>query len=807
MLPVSVVGKAPLRVASGAAIGAGQAAITGGSAADIASGAVTGGALGGFMGEGPTPKTGAPELSHAQDLAEQVIQSKATTGDPAALGGAHANAFMEQQGVHPDTIRMAADVQKAEQTASDLDKSAGFTDNATPAAQAAQATPSPVASVEPLQNGKRVLFRGDVEQMQSQLEQNNVAPGFAKYENGKPVGIYYPAEMKDRVSQALNYAEKPNAPVQVEVPRSQDATLAPAQDAQVQGAVAEPEVGSAAGRPVQPAGDSGLGDAANNDADVTARLQDKLKDHDAAVAEYSQLPGTEGGKVINTDIARELSPEYRNDRTLSAAVHEPASAFSKKMYADKLNRPTPEGAEPTVMFTAGGTGAGKSTGLNLMGESAKKPEIIYDTNMNKFGSADEKIQQALAAGRDAHIVYTYRDPKEALVNGALPRAERMGRTVPIAEHIKTHQGAFDTIAQLQSKYRDNPNVHFTTIDNSLGKGNQRIVNGLDKLNVNKDNFHPEVLKQALDHEYQQGKISDATYRGFAGQDAVSRSGEGQRGGNRGESEQVRSGGARGGHGETAARDSGAAVGGRVAENAHAGNPQVGPHDAETALTKQWGQGAVSRLKRNGVQFMSARDVVAQKVAGHASEDSLTGVKAITPTDRARAVILNDRVAPNDVAGVVSHELVHKNMGALLGDERFQKLASAASKSLDKDVQAARANVPRGTNPEHVGEETLGYLAEQKPDHPLVQKLTDSVKLMLNRLGVPLSKLNGEGAALRKIIALNLTHAQAHEGKDTHLVQDGKELTQKPRIRVPVDQVPVNRVETPETRPVESEAKP
>ena len=185
-----------------------------------------------------------------------------------------------------------------------------------------------------------------------------------------------------------------------------------------------------------------------------------------------------------------------------------------------------------------------------------------------------------------------------------------------------------------------------------------------------------------------------------------------------------------------------------------------------------------------MQFRNADDIVANQIGGHKSLDELNGVKGFTPADRKTAVLVNDRISDAEAPGILKHELVHKNMGAMLGDERFQKLASAASKSQDKDVQAARASVPRGTSPQHMGEETLGYLAEQKPDHPLVQKLTDAAKLSLNRLGVPLSKLNGEGAALRKIIALNLKHAQEHAGMDTHLVQDGKELTQKPYVKAP-----------------------
>ena len=210
------------------------------------------------------------------------------------------------------------------------------------------------------------------------------------------------------------------------------------------------------------------------------RLQN---DYNGLAQQYQQLPESDEGRVINTDVARELSEHYRKDRTKSADVHEPSSAFVKQYYAEKLSNPTPKGHEPLVVFTAGGTGAGKTTGMEVIKKvdpRASKAEMVYDTNMNKFESADKKIRQALDHKRDVDIIYTYRDPVEALSNGALKRAQRMeetmgtGRTVPLSEHMKTHMGARQVIEQLAAKYRNNPNVRIRVIDNSLGAGKAKI---------------------------------------------------------------------------------------------------------------------------------------------------------------------------------------------------------------------------------------------------------------------------------------------------------------------------------------------
>jgi hypothetical protein len=247
--------------------------------------------------------------------------------------------------------------------------------------------------------------------------------------------------------------------------------------------------------------------------DIGATLQKRIEtDFEGAKAEYAQLEDAKGGQVLNTDVARELSPAYRADRTRSADVHEPASAFVKRMYAEKLAAPTPEGKTREVLFTAGGTGAGKSTALDLLGPEGKRAEIIYDTNMNRFDSADEKIQQALDSGRAVKIMYVYRDAVEALTGGALPRAKRMGRTVPINEHARTHVGANETIARLAEKYKDDGRVEIIPVDNSRGKDNARIVN-LDEVTGRDYNGLEEKLNHALEQEFKSERISEAIYRG------------------------------------------------------------------------------------------------------------------------------------------------------------------------------------------------------------------------------------------------------------------------------------------------------
>jgi len=242
------------------------------------------------------------------------------------------------------------------------------------------------------------------------------------------------------------------------------------------------------------------------------------------VQQYGEIAAkhadTNGGRILNTDSARELFPEYQANRTLSAEVHEPASTFIKKLYQDKLANPTPEGLDPHVVFTAGGTGAGKTSAMQSIVKNVpeiNRAEMVYDTNMNTFHSADQKMQDALKSGRKVTLLYTYRDPVDALINGALPRAIRMeqaagsGRTVPLSEHLKTHVGSRNTIEELATKYKNDPNVNIHIIDNSLGKNIAPIETSLDKLPQLEENVVKENLKNAL--EQQKNNISPAIYSG------------------------------------------------------------------------------------------------------------------------------------------------------------------------------------------------------------------------------------------------------------------------------------------------------
>lgn len=255
---------------------------------------------------------------------------------------------------------------------------------------------------------------------------------------------------------------------------------------------------------------------------------------DEAIAQYQAA----NGNVLNTDEARKLSPDYvatPETRSLySAAVHEPASWLTKEIYRRELEKPAPAGKDDLVLFTAGGTGAGKSSAVKAASRGdVERAQIVFDTNMNGYASSAQKIEQALAAGKRVAVVYVYRDPLDALVNGALARAmnpesESYGRTVPLNEHVKTHVGSAEAIRDLREKFADDARVSFVGIDNSQGKGGAREVPLESLPRPSYNDIELEAYHEAVRREHQASRISDAVLVGTLGAQALSQANDGQR---------------------------------------------------------------------------------------------------------------------------------------------------------------------------------------------------------------------------------------------------------------------------------------
>jgi hypothetical protein len=206
---------------------------------------------------------------------------------------------------------------------------------------------------------------------------------------------------------------------------------------------------------------------------VALRFNEQVgADLEAAIRQYRQLPETKGGKILNTDFARELNPEYRKDRTLSGSVQITANEINEIMYQQALRDTM--GQEGQWVFTGGGAASGKTAGLP--DEMVDEYDLVADGTLANFEKSSAQIDQALDSGKAVTVIYVDRSPEKAFPL-LLSRANKMekelgsGRTVPLNVFLGAHRDARQSIKKISDKYKNDDRVAIQIVNN------QEIVTG------------------------------------------------------------------------------------------------------------------------------------------------------------------------------------------------------------------------------------------------------------------------------------------------------------------------------------------
>lgn len=186
------------------------------------------------------------------------------------------------------------------------------------------------------------------------------------------------------------------------------------------------------------------------EARFAAQIQERL---DAMIAEYLARFGT----VIDTDRTRELCADYsatKATRTrFSRAVYNPAKALADEIYRRQIRKAAPpEGWR--ILFTSGGTGAGKSTALAWLSEEPATDEhydILVDGTLSDHQAAQAKIREALALGHRVTVIHVFRAFAET-VRLVVKRAIEMGRAVTLDNIAATHFRSRETLFKLLEEF-------------------------------------------------------------------------------------------------------------------------------------------------------------------------------------------------------------------------------------------------------------------------------------------------------------------------------------------------------------------
>lgn len=235
-----------------------------------------------------------------------------------------------------------------------------------------------------------------------------------------------------------------------------------------------------------------------------------IADPARADAAYDLLPESKGGRVISTDLARELDPVYANwsvgqgPRDLAPSWGS-AWIYAQGRFARELNK---LGKNDLVRFMAGGWAAGKSRVVEHLEQIGEAPaELTWDGTLGDRKWARMQIREAINRGCHVDIRYVHRNIELAMY-GAIDRARNQGRLVPLNQLPKNHRDVQRAVRRLITDFREEDNVSFSFLHNIGSKVGTTKLN-LPPMPFEEDELAPTgALHYRVSHEGYYREASD-----------------------------------------------------------------------------------------------------------------------------------------------------------------------------------------------------------------------------------------------------------------------------------------------------------
>jgi hypothetical protein len=238
--------------------------------------------------------------------------------------------------------------------------------------------------------------------------------------------------------------------------------------------------------------------------DVAYALEQDLESY---LQRYNELSGTDSGRIVSADNAKELFSQYsasRETRTqFTYAVHPASAVLAGEVFRRKIGEPrSPE--ERVVYLVTGPPGAGKTMAHGR--DVEKRVKVVFEGNITNLRTTFERINAILAVGLLPLIVIVYAEPLVCLYR-VVRRAIKDGRVVDIEYIADFLANLASTIRAILQEYGDA--VQIEMYDNSQdGKEPQQefiVEEFLELLEQPNKEAVLKELKKELDrlHELQQ----------------------------------------------------------------------------------------------------------------------------------------------------------------------------------------------------------------------------------------------------------------------------------------------------------------
>lgn len=238
---------------------------------------------------------------------------------------------------------------------------------------------------------------------------------------------------------------------------------------------------------------------------------------------YRRLPESLEGRYVNSDLFKEIFPEYSASpahRTLfNVPVHNSAAVLANELFHRQVAAKDPQGRRD-VLFITGIPGAGKSTSIQRNKVNLSDYKVIYEGQLANFDQAKEKIDWCLQHGCEVTVYAFHQSPERALQN-TFVRFNTIGRGASITAMSNIQGNLGDSIERLGMIY--DRRAIFCVVDLRVDDSTPKCDK--ESIQILKSEGDVNAIRSRLEAELERwrisGRINEACFREAAGKRPLS----------------------------------------------------------------------------------------------------------------------------------------------------------------------------------------------------------------------------------------------------------------------------------------------